>query len=67
MPLAVGMLNDRARRVRWRAAYELGAWAADVPLDIVEKACRAEMHDGTRRMMQHLLQKATEEQGKTGN
>jgi len=67
VPLVVGMLNDRARRVRWRAAYELGAWAADVPLDPVEKALRAETHDGTRRQMQHLLRKATEEQVKNGN
>jgi len=60
VPLVVGMLKDRSRRVRWRAAYELCAWAADVPAGVVEKACRAETHAGTRQMMERLLRKATE-------
>ena len=62
VPLVAGMLTDRARRVRWRAAYELCAWAGDVPIDVVERACRAEAHAGTRRQMEVLLRKATEEQ-----
>lgn len=62
VPLVVGMLSDRSRRVRWRAAYELRAWAADVPIDLVEKACRAEPHAGTRRAMEHLLRQATKAQ-----
>jgi len=62
VPLVAGLLTDRARRVRRRAAYELCAWAADVPIDVVERACRAETHAGTRRQMEVLLRKATEEQ-----
>ena len=62
VPLVVGMLKDRSRRVRWRAAYELCAWAADVPTGAVEKACRAEEHAGTRQMMERLLRKATQAQ-----
>ena len=64
IPLVAGMLTDRARRIRWRTAYELCAWAADVPIDVVERACRAEAHTGTRRQMEILLRKATEEQEK---
>ncbi len=62
VPVVVGMLKDRSRRVRWRAAYELCAWAADVPTGVVEKACRAETHTGTRRMMERLLRRATQAQ-----
>ena len=43
-------------------AYELCAWAADVPVDVVEKACRAEPHVGTRQTMERLLRMATREQ-----
>ena len=59
VPVVVGMLKDRSRRVRWRTAYELCGWAADVPIDVVEKAYRAETHAGTRRQMERLLRKAT--------
>jgi len=62
VPAVVAMLSHRSRRVRWRAAYELCSWAADVPLDVVEKACRAEPHAGTRQTMERLLRMATREQ-----
>jgi RNA polymerase sigma-70 factor (ECF subfamily) len=62
IPLVIAMLSDRSRRVRWRTAYELCAWAADVPIEVVEKACRAEPHTGTRQMMERLLRMATREQ-----
>ena len=62
IPLVVGMLTDRSRRVRWRTAYELFGWAADVPIDAVEKACRAETHPGPRRFMQELLRVAAQAQ-----
>ena len=57
VPLVVAMLRDRARRVRHRAAFELWAWAADVPVEEVQAACRAESHDRTLKVMNQLLER----------
>lgn len=62
VPLVAGMLADRARKVRWRAAYELYKWADLVPLAVVEKALRAENHPRVRGELQKLLKKARAEQ-----
>ncbi|MEW6750900.1 MAG: hypothetical protein AB1505_07975 [Candidatus Latescibacterota bacterium] len=56
------MLRDRARRVRQRAAYELWAWAGDVPVRAVQEALRRETHERTRRSLERLLQKVKEQQ-----
>ena len=60
--LLARMLTDPAKRIRWRVAWQLLPWAADVPLDLVEKACRAETHARVRPHIDELLRKAREEQ-----
>ena len=60
VPLAVSLLFDPAKAVRHSATEHLRrGWAADVPLDVVEQACRAETHAGPRQQMERLLRKAT--------
>ena len=61
VPLAVTKLKDPARRVRWRAAYELRAWAGDVPLGDVEEALKNETHPRGSREMERLLQRVKQQ------
>ena len=61
VPLAVKKLEDPARRVRSRAAYELWAWADYVPSQIVEEALNKETNPKTRDRMERLLKKAKQQ------
>ena len=57
LPKLVGLLQDRAKRVRRRVAFQLYPWAPDVPADAVEKACRVETDPIARRQLDRLLRK----------
>ena len=61
VPLAVSKLKDPARRVRWRAAYELCAWAGEVPVQEVEEALVRETNTRARWGLERLLNRAKEQ------
>ena len=64
LPKLVGLLQDHAKRVRRRVAYEVYPWAPDVPADAVEKAYRTETdpiaRDQLRRLLNRIGKHATE-------
>jgi RNA polymerase sigma-70 factor (ECF subfamily) len=66
LPMVLPLLHDRAKRVRWRVAYELYPWAAYVSIDEIERACRTETYAAARDKLARLLRKATEVQGRNG-
>ncbi len=57
LPLLIPLLADPSRRVRWRAAFDLRHWAADIPLEPVVRALIAEKYERTRRAMEQLALK----------
>ena len=64
IPLVLPMLSDRARRVRWRTAYELRSWAADVPVATIETALTGETKTGVSDELKRLLARAQDEQNR---
>jgi len=60
LPLLIGLLHDPAQRVRWRAAYELSRWTADVPLEEAAMALANEKGARTRRAMARLVKMIVE-------
>ena len=62
LPLLIPLLADPSRRVRWRAAFDLQPWAADIPLEPVVRAIIAEKYERTRRAMEKLALKIMDAQ-----
>ena len=57
VPLLLPLLQDRSGVVRWRTAYELQAWAADVPLQAAAEALANEKNAKARGMLARLVRR----------
>lgn len=55
VPLIVPLLRDRSTRVRRRAAWDLKAWASELPLSVVAQALVDEKDTYTRSCMEQLI------------
>ena len=57
LPLLLPLLRDGSGVVRWRTAYELLNWAADVPLQVAAEALANEKNAKVRGMLAHLVRR----------
>ena len=57
LPLLLPLLRDGSGVVRWRTAYELLNWAADVPLEVAAEALANEKNAKVRGMLAHLVRR----------
>ena len=57
IPAVLPLLRDPTRHVRWRVAYELWPWAANVPLEAAAIALAEEVDPGTRCQMAELVRR----------
>ena len=57
LPLLLPLLRDRSGVVRWRTAYELSRWAADVPLRVAAEALAKEKNAKVRGMLARLVRR----------
>jgi len=57
IPLLLPLLRDRSGVVRWRTAYELLGWAADVPLEAAAEALANEKDAKVRGMLARLVRR----------
>jgi len=57
IPLLLPLLRDHSGGVRWRTAYELSHWAADVPLSVAARALADETNARARGMLARLVRR----------